>query len=119
MRSNESQVAFVAQNDLLQHLEEKYADLKSQYVDALEQSGPKHPKAERLQSQVDEIQSLIERERKRTVERMRNDYMAALGRERLLDGCRRQRKGRGGGPQSASDPAQSPEARGGDESTAL
>ena len=84
VRSNESQVASVAQNDLLQHLEEKYADLKSQYVDALEQSGPKHPKAERLQSQVDEIQSLIERERKRIVERMRNDYMAALGRERLL-----------------------------------
>jgi capsular exopolysaccharide synthesis family protein len=84
VRSNESQVASVAQNDLLQHLEEKYADLKSQYVDALEQSGPKHPKAERLQSQVDEIQSLIERERKRIVEGMRNDYMAALGRERLL-----------------------------------
>lgn len=83
-RSNESQVAFVAQNDLLQRLEEKYADLKSQYVDALQQFGPKHPKAERLQSQVDEIQSLIQRERKRMVERIRNDYMAALGRERLL-----------------------------------
>jgi capsular exopolysaccharide synthesis family protein len=83
-RSNESQVGFVAQNDLLQRLEEKYADLKSQYVDALQQFGPKHPKAERLQSQVDEIQSLIQRERKRVVERIRNDYMAALGRERLL-----------------------------------
>jgi capsular exopolysaccharide synthesis family protein len=84
VRSNESEVGFVAQNDLLQHLEEKYADLKSQYVDTLEQSGPKHPKAVRLQSQVDEIQSLIDRERKRIVERIRNDYMAALGRERLL-----------------------------------
>jgi len=84
VRSNESEVASVAQNDLLQHLEEKYADLKSQYIDALEQSGPKHPKAERLQSQVDEIQSMIERERKRIVEGMQNDYMAALGRERLL-----------------------------------
>jgi capsular exopolysaccharide synthesis family protein len=84
VRSNESQVAAVVQNDLLQHLEEKYADLKSQYVDALEQSGPKHPKVQRLQSQVDEIQSLIARERRRIVERMRDDYMAALGRERLL-----------------------------------
>ncbi len=84
VRSNESQVAFVAQNDLLQQLEEKYADLKSQYVDALSQYGVKHPKVERLQSQVDEIQSLIERERQRMVERIRNDYMAALGRERLL-----------------------------------
>jgi len=84
VRSDPSQVAAVAQNDLLQHLEEKYADLKSQYVDALQQSGPKHPKVERLQSQVDEIQSLIARERSRVVERMRDDYMAAQGRERLL-----------------------------------
>ncbi len=84
VRSNESQAAAVAQDDLLQHLEEKYADLKSQYVDALEQSGPKHPKVLRLQSQVDEMQSLIEKERSRIVERMRNDYMAAVGREQLL-----------------------------------
>jgi succinoglycan biosynthesis transport protein ExoP len=84
VRSNASEVSFVAQNELLQHLEEKDADLKSQYADTLEQSGPKHPKAERLRSQVDEIQSLIEGERKRIVERIRNDYMAALGRERLL-----------------------------------
>jgi capsular exopolysaccharide synthesis family protein len=84
VRSNESEVASVAQNDLLQHLEEKYADLRSQYVDALGQSGPKHPKVERLQSQVDELQSLIARERSRIVKQMRNDYMAAQGRERLL-----------------------------------
>lgn len=92
VRSNESQVAFVAQNELLQHLEEKGADLKSQYVDALEQSGPKHPKVERLQSQVTEIQSLIEGERKRIVERIRNDYMGAIGREKLLAGAVAQQK---------------------------
>src|SRR6266567_2756914 len=84
VQSNESQVAFVAQNELLQRLEEKFADLKAQNVDALEQYGPKHPKVERLRSQVDEIQSLIDTERKRVVERLRNDYEAALGREKLL-----------------------------------
>jgi capsular exopolysaccharide synthesis family protein len=84
VQANESQVAFIAQNQLLQQLEEKLADLRSQYVDVLGQYGPKHPKAERLQSQVNEIQSLIERERKRMVESIRNDYKAALGRERLL-----------------------------------
>ena len=83
-KSNESQVAFVAQNDLLQRLEEKFADLKAQYVDALEQYGPKHPKVERFRSQVDEVQSLIGTERRRMVERLRNDYVAALGREKLL-----------------------------------
>ena len=84
VKSNESQVAFVAQNDLLQRLEEKFADLKAQHVDALEQYGPKHPKVERFRSQVDEVQSLIDTERKRMVERLRNDYVAALGREKLL-----------------------------------
>src|SRR5438105_7714224 len=84
VQSNESQVAFVAQNELLQRLEEKLADLKAQNVDALEQYGPKHPKVERLRSQVDEIQSLIDTERKRMVERLRNDYVAARGREKLL-----------------------------------
>src|SRR5436190_4298741 len=84
VRSNESQVAFVAQNELLQRLEEKFADLKAQNVDALEQYGPKHPKVERLRSKVDEIQSLIDTERRRLVERLRNDYVAARGREKLL-----------------------------------
>ena len=87
VHSNESQAAFVAQNDLLQRLEEKNADLKAQYVDALEQFGRKHPKVERLQSQVDEIQLMIQKERKRIVESIRNDYLAALGREKLLVGA--------------------------------
>src|SRR5437016_138342 len=84
VQSNESQVAFVAQDELLQRLEEKFADLKTQNVDASEQYGPKHPKVERLRSQVGEIQSLIDTERKRMVERLRNDYVAARGREKLL-----------------------------------
>jgi capsular exopolysaccharide synthesis family protein len=82
--SNPSQVVFVTQNELLQHLEEKYADLRSQYVDVLQQAGPKHPRAERLQSQLNEMDLLIQGERKRIVERIRNDYLTALGRERLL-----------------------------------
>jgi capsular exopolysaccharide synthesis family protein len=84
VQANESDAAFIAQNQLLQQLKEKLADLRSQYADVLGQYGPKHPKAERVQDQVNEIQSLIERERKRMVESIRNDYMAALGRERLL-----------------------------------
>lgn len=84
VRSNEAQVAFIAQNELLQRLEEKYADLKAQYVDALGQYGPNFPKVLRLRDQVNEIQSLIDRERQRIVTRIRNDYLAALGREKLL-----------------------------------
>ncbi len=84
VRSNESQVAFIAQNELLQKLEEKYADLKTQYVDALGQYGPNFPKVLRLRDQVNEIQSIIDRERARIVSRIYSDYMAAKGREKLL-----------------------------------
>jgi hypothetical protein len=41
---------------------------------------------------VNEIQSTIERERNRVLARIRNDYMAALGRERLLSGAVAQEK---------------------------
>ncbi len=82
--SDETSLAYVAQNQLLQRLEEKYADLKGQYVDALGQYGPNFPKVVRLRDQTNEIQSLIERERKRIGARIHNDYLAAVGREKLL-----------------------------------
>ncbi len=84
VKSDEKQVAFVAQNDLLQKLEEKYADLEAQYVDVLGQYGPNFPKVIRLRDEVNEMQSLIDAERKRTVAQIQNDYMAAVGREALL-----------------------------------
>lgn len=92
IRVNEEQVAFLAQNELLQRLEEKHADFKTQYVDALGQYGPNFPKVIRLRDQVNEIQSLIDRERKRIVSRIRNDYLAAVGREKLLAAAVAQQK---------------------------
>jgi capsular exopolysaccharide synthesis family protein len=85
VRANENQVALLAQNELLQRLEEKHADLRADYVDALGQYGPNFPKVIRLRDQVSEIQSLIDRERKRIVGRTRSDYAAAQGRQKLLE----------------------------------
>ncbi len=85
VRSNENQAALLAQNQLLQRLEEKQADLKSEYVDALGQYGPNFPKVVRLRDQVNEIQSIIDRERKRVVSGVRNDFEAAKSREKLLE----------------------------------
>ncbi len=90
--TNESQVAAIAQNELLQRLDEKYADLRGEYVDALGQYGPNFPKVKRLRDQVSEIQSLAERERKHVVARMNNDYQAALAREKLLSVALAQQK---------------------------
>src|SRR5690348_7975573 len=92
VKANPEEVALLAQNDLLQKLEEKYADLKGQYVDALGQYGTNFPKVVRLRDQVNEIQSLIDRERKRTVDRIQNDYQAAVGREKLVSSSVTQQK---------------------------
>jgi succinoglycan biosynthesis transport protein ExoP len=82
--ANESQVALLAQSELLEKLEEKAAELKTQYADAQEQYGPNFPKVVRLRDQVAEIQFLVEKERARVVGRIRHDFEAALAREKLL-----------------------------------
>jgi capsular exopolysaccharide synthesis family protein len=92
VNSNQSQAVLPTQNDLLQTLDGKYAELREEYVDALGQYGPNFPKVKRLRDQLDEVQSIMERERKRVVARIHNDYMAALGRERLLSAAVAQEK---------------------------
>lgn len=84
MHSNQSQAALLVQDDLLQRLQERYAELDAQYVDALAQYGPKFPKVLRLQDQLKAMDSFIAGERNRLIERVHNDYVAARGREALL-----------------------------------
>jgi succinoglycan biosynthesis transport protein ExoP len=86
VKANPGKVGLLAQDGLLQSMEEKYADLKTQYVDAIGQYGPNFPKVVRLRDQISEIQSLIQQERTRTVERIAHNYQAALGRVKLLGG---------------------------------
>ena len=96
VKSNQLQVAFIAENELLQRLQEKYADLKAQYTEARAASGANYPRVVRLGQQVDEIQSLIDQERSRNVERVENDYRATLGRVRLLRASVAAQKGEAG-----------------------
>ncbi|HKT11584.1 MAG TPA: polysaccharide biosynthesis tyrosine autokinase [Terriglobia bacterium] len=86
VKANPQNVGLLAQDDLLEGMEAKRADLKTQYVDALRQYGAKFPLVERLQDQISEIQSLIQQEQTRTVERIAHNYQAALGRVNLLAG---------------------------------
>jgi capsular exopolysaccharide synthesis family protein len=90
--SNDPEATLAAQDSLLQSLDEKYATLREDYVDGVAQYGPNFPKVKRLQDQLNEVQSLMERERKRIVTRIHNDYVAALGRERLLSAAVAQEK---------------------------
>ena len=90
--ANESQVGLVSQDPSLQRLEDKYTDLKQEYSDASEQYGPNYPKAARLRTQMNEVQSSINGERKRMAARIHSEYQAALARERLLSGAVAQEK---------------------------
>jgi capsular exopolysaccharide synthesis family protein len=82
--SSNSEITLATQDEMLQRLEEKQAELREEYVDAVGQFGPNFPKVKRLQDQLNEVQSLMDRERTRIVTRIRNDYQAAVARENLL-----------------------------------
>jgi polysaccharide biosynthesis transport protein len=84
VKSDPSKVSLVTQDDLLERLEEKEADLKTQYVDTLAQYGPRFPRVTRLRDQVKEIESLIERERRQDAERIQSEFRVATDRVSLL-----------------------------------
>ncbi len=84
VKANPDKAGLLAQDNLLQDMEEKSADLKTEYVDALGQYGPKFPKVSRLHDQIEEIQSLVAQERARTEERVTRDYKVELERVKLL-----------------------------------
>lgn len=81
--ANRSKMAALANDELLQKLEERLADLKEQYAAMVAQYGPKFPRADRLQQQIAEEQTQVEGEQNRVIERIRNDYDTAHDREKL------------------------------------
>ncbi|HUI43962.1 MAG TPA: polysaccharide biosynthesis tyrosine autokinase [Terriglobia bacterium] len=84
LKSNPSQASVLVQDDLSQHLEERDADLSADYADALARYGPRFPKVLRLQGQVKTLESFIDAEHHRLIERIHSDYSAAQARETLL-----------------------------------
>jgi len=84
VQGNKAEGAIVANDALLQQLDSKYAELKTQYAAAISQYGPNFYKVKELRNQISEIESLMERERKRIIERIGSDYRTALRREQLL-----------------------------------
>jgi len=82
----------LADNELIQKLKENYSALENQYVEAQEQYGPTFPKVTRLQKQMDAAQSLVDKERKRILDRIHGEYLAALEREKLISAAVAQQK---------------------------
>ena len=105
--SNDAQVDFIqsggqgkgqgngqdnGQGGLLIGLEGKELDLREEYSEAVAQYGPTYPKALKLQDQIKDVEALLQRERKRMVENIHYDYLAALQRERFLAAAVSQQK---------------------------
>ncbi len=82
--SNDAQVGFLQGNGLLAGLEAKEVDLKEQHSEALAQYGPTYPKVLRIQDQIKDLEALIVRERKRMVDNVHNEYLAAAQRQQFL-----------------------------------
>ena len=92
-KGNEGAAGIILQDTVLQHLEEKYTDLKAAYADALAQYGPNFPKVTRLRDQLSQMQALIDDAHKRAIEKVHNDYLAAVSRENMLRDALEREKG--------------------------
>jgi len=69
---------------VLDKLRNQLADLKTQYADASVRFGPAYPRMVELQSQIAQVQTNIDQENQRNLERLRQAYLASLEREKLL-----------------------------------
>ncbi len=84
VRSNKAEADIIGSDALLEQLDSKYAELNTEYAAETSHYGPNFYKVKELRNQINEVESLIERERKRIIERIGSDYRTALRRERLL-----------------------------------
>jgi capsular exopolysaccharide synthesis family protein len=74
----------LAQNDYLQKLRTQEEDLKSQYAQTNLQFGAAYPKVIELKERIRQVEAAVNSEVKRTVNRVKNDYLGSLQREKML-----------------------------------
>lgn len=84
-QSQNEGTAITAQSELLQHLQQKQAELKNEYVEAVNQYGPKFPKVLRIEQQLNDADAAVQKEREHILARTQSDYQAAIKKEQLLD----------------------------------
>lgn len=73
------------ENKLLQDLTLRLSDLETSYAQLATTFSSDYPKVKQLQSEIDETQTTLRRERDRVATRIRNDYEAARRREGLVE----------------------------------
>ena len=79
-------------SSLLERLRSQQADLRIQIAQLSTQFGPAYPKVAQLDNQLKEVGAQIQAETKKTLDHVRNDYMAALQQERMLSAALEKQK---------------------------
>jgi polysaccharide biosynthesis transport protein len=72
-------------NNLVEKLRSQQADLERQYAQATSQFGSSYPEVIELKSQLKEIEAAIAAEQRRLLTIVRDEYLAAVQREKLLN----------------------------------
>ncbi len=70
--------------DLFREFNLKLAEARREYSQLLVTFAPGYPKAQRVKSQVDELEQALEAEKTRMLTAVRDNYLSALDREKLL-----------------------------------
>jgi capsular exopolysaccharide synthesis family protein len=84
VQRNKAEASIIANDALLAQLESKSAELNMEYAAATAQYGPNYYKVKQLHSQISQVETLMERERSRILERIGSDYRTARRREQIL-----------------------------------
>jgi polysaccharide biosynthesis transport protein len=74
-----------ADNPVIQQLTQKLAEARTELSETQVQYGKNHPLLKKLQSEVDQLQTELDLEKHRILERFRTSYAAAQSREQLLE----------------------------------
>jgi polysaccharide biosynthesis transport protein len=81
---DDSALPGVVDNKLMQDLTARLADLEREKAALTPTFTSDYPKVEQVQSQIDDIESTLSRERKRAAQGIVDDYLAAVRREALV-----------------------------------
>jgi succinoglycan biosynthesis transport protein ExoP len=80
----------VQDNVRLNQYQAQIADLRRELAELSSQYTPEHPKVQKVQAQINQLETSFGAERQNILTRIRSEYQAALMRENLLNGSFRQ-----------------------------
>ncbi|HSC76982.1 MAG TPA: polysaccharide biosynthesis tyrosine autokinase [Candidatus Acidoferrales bacterium] len=72
------------QDSLTEKLQYRLSELQAQHAEARTQFGPQHPRMQRLEEQIKEVDGLLARQQQIILGRLQEDYQSAVKREKLV-----------------------------------